>query len=124
MFQDGSSEIVRRSWGGILILTGVSFYAAPLYFILAWKIVRKLANDNPGVSVITQKLNRHLFKALVVQVSQIGVFTWIAYISRRSSQFAYAFSPVWSPGTGLPLVSTSEIGVAIWVLLHFLPSLI
>ncbi|CAB05480.1 Serpentine Receptor, class J [Caenorhabditis elegans] len=67
LFYDGSSEIVRRSWGGILILTGVSFYAAPLYFILAWKIVRKLANDNPGVSVITQKLNRHLFKALVVQ---------------------------------------------------------
>ncbi|ULT86882.1 hypothetical protein L3Y34_006546 [Caenorhabditis briggsae] len=66
LFFDASPEIKRRSWMGILILTGISTYAVSLYIVLGWKIMRKLA-DNPGVSKTTQKLHRQLFKALAVQ---------------------------------------------------------
>lgn len=64
--QDASPEIKRRSWIGILILTGISIYAVSFYITLGWKIMKKLA-DNPGVSKTTQKLHRQLFKALAVQ---------------------------------------------------------
>ncbi|CCD70569.1 Serpentine Receptor, class J [Caenorhabditis elegans] len=66
LFFDASPEIKRRSWIGILLLTGISIYAISLYVILGWKIMKKLA-DNPGVSATTQKLHRQLFKALAVQ---------------------------------------------------------
>ncbi|CAI2353427.1 unnamed protein product [Caenorhabditis sp. 36 PRJEB53466] len=66
LFFDASPQIKRRSWTGILILTGISMYAVSLYIILGWKIMQKLA-DNPGVSKTTQKLHRQLFKALAVQ---------------------------------------------------------
>ncbi|CAI2355246.1 unnamed protein product [Caenorhabditis sp. 36 PRJEB53466] len=65
-YLEGSDELRKRSWAGILILTGISTYAVSVYVALGFKIVRKLQN-NPALSNITRNMHKQLFKALAVQ---------------------------------------------------------
>ncbi|KAF1752650.1 hypothetical protein GCK72_019205 [Caenorhabditis remanei] len=66
LYMEGSDSVKRRSWAGILILTGISTYAVSLYIVLGYKIMQKLRN-NPALSVNTQNMHRQLFRALSVQ---------------------------------------------------------
>ncbi|CAL2044299.1 unnamed protein product [Caenorhabditis brenneri] len=66
LYMDGSREVNRRGWTGILILSGISVYAVSLYVILGKKIIGKLRSQN-ALSQITRAMHKQLFTVLAVQ---------------------------------------------------------
>ncbi|KAF1753658.1 hypothetical protein GCK72_020215 [Caenorhabditis remanei] len=66
LYMDGSAEVNKRGWTGILLLSGISVYAVSLYVILGRKIVLKLRINN-ALSQITQNMHKQLFTVLAVQ---------------------------------------------------------
>ncbi|EFO99719.1 hypothetical protein CRE_18895 [Caenorhabditis remanei] len=69
LYMDGSAEVNKRGWTGILLLSGISVYAVSLYVILGRRvneIVGKLRTQN-ALSQITQNMHKQLFTVLAVQ---------------------------------------------------------
>ncbi|UMM32612.1 hypothetical protein L5515_006341 [Caenorhabditis briggsae] len=66
LYLDGSKEVNRRGWMGILILSGISVYAVTMYIVLGTKIVKKLRTLGAH-SKITRNMHKQLFRVLSIQ---------------------------------------------------------
>ncbi|CAL2044039.1 unnamed protein product [Caenorhabditis brenneri] len=65
-YRNASDYVVYKSWIGITSLTVFSMYCMTVYFVLGYKIMKKM-NENCNMTNISVNLNRQLFKALVAQ---------------------------------------------------------
>uniref|UniRef100_A0A1I7TYH3 Serpentine Receptor, class J n=3 Tax=Caenorhabditis tropicalis TaxID=1561998 RepID=A0A1I7TYH3_9PELO len=66
LYLDGSPEVNRRGWIGIVALSGISVYAVSTYIILGRKIVQKLRSQG-NLSKVTRIMHKQLFTVLAVQ---------------------------------------------------------
>ncbi|KAF1752970.1 hypothetical protein GCK72_019525 [Caenorhabditis remanei] len=65
-YRNASDYVVYKSWFGITALTLFSMYCMTVYFVLGYKIMRKM-NESCKMTNRSVNLNRQLFKALVAQ---------------------------------------------------------
>ncbi|KAF1752721.1 hypothetical protein GCK72_019276 [Caenorhabditis remanei] len=69
LYYDASDYIRIRSWIGIFLLTIISFYAMSVYFVLGFKIMRKISHmqSTNKLSKNSLRLQKQLFQTLIIQ---------------------------------------------------------
>lgn len=67
LYQEGSEDVIIKSWLGIGLISVISVYSTYVYVYFGLKIADKLDSAQMSMSRRTRKLQNQLIKALVVQ---------------------------------------------------------
>ncbi|PIC23545.1 hypothetical protein B9Z55_017217 [Caenorhabditis nigoni] len=69
LYYDATDYIRIRSWIGIFLLTITSFYSMSVYFVLGFKIMRKISvmQSSNKLSKNSIRLQKQLFQTLIIQ---------------------------------------------------------
>ncbi|CAI2354337.1 unnamed protein product [Caenorhabditis sp. 36 PRJEB53466] len=68
LYREGSYSAILKTWLGVTVDSIISFYSIVLYFVLGYRIMKKLnSQDHSSTSERTIQMQRQLFKALTVQ---------------------------------------------------------